>query len=419
MRMKFHWILGFALVGCGGEASDGVTSTARQRLDAGELPGISMDAQFVNAVAAGSTPFYCGGEGQPVCTTGPADQVRWGSPSPSSAPRSGLGFVSVGGQTVVLDQPFELGSLTHFNFPVTGSVSSVVLELAVQVGLPGEPELLFDETIPVELKVEDTPNSGPLAACPYPSVTPCSDRIQFTDSFQRSYTHTVGDTVYELELLGFKKNRSDTSPPLNGFISDEGQSNTGVLLAKFKIACVDLDADGLCDTEDNCPGASNPGGADTDGDGIGDACDACANDPQNDQDLDGVCGNGDNCPTVANADQADTDGDGVGDACDTCPLSADNDADNDGLCGNVDLCPNTVVPEQVELGVNRWADIDGDGVFDTVEPQGQPNKRSFTLADTGGCSCEQIATALHLGEGHYKFGCSNGVMDNWVRSIAH
>ena len=75
---------------------------------------------------------------------------------------------------------------------------------------------------------------------------------------------------------------------------------------------VDTDSDGVPDVDDNCPSVANPAQTDTDGDGIGDACDS-----ELDTDGDGISNNVDNCPSVANPDQRDTDGDGIGDACDT------------------------------------------------------------------------------------------------------
>jgi len=93
------------------------------------------------------------------------------------------------------------------------------------------------------------------------------------------------------------------------------------------------------------------------------------------------------------------------------------DTDGDGVFDDLDLCPSTVIPESVpteRLGVNRYALVDGDGVFDTTSPKGKGPRRSFTVEDTDGCSCEQIIDELGLGKGHEKFGCSISAMEEWV-----
>ncbi len=181
----------------------------------------------------------------------------------------------------------------------------------------------------------------------------------------------------------------------------------------------DADGDDVCGDVDNCD-VYNPDQADADGDGAGDLCDDCPLDPDDDADGDDVCGDVDNCD-VYNPDQADADGDGAGDLCDDCPYDDADDADDDGVCGDEDLCADTVLPEGVptlSLGVNRFADVDGDGVFDTTLPRGKGPMRSYDLFDTAGCSCEQIIDELELGLGHVKFGCSISAMDEWTWMVS-
>jgi len=217
----------------------------------------------------------------------------------------------------------------------------------------------------------------------------------------------------------------------DGCPADAGKVEPGV--CGCGTADVDSDGDGALDCEDGCPadaGKVDPGvcgcgtaDTDSDGDGYADCVDTCPFDPYNDGDGDGVCGDEDNCD-VYNPDQLDSDEDGAGDACDVCPFDALDDADGDGVCGDVDLCMDTELPESVptvRLGTNRWADTDGDGVFDTSMPNGKGKAkgpgRSYTVEDTAGCSCTQIVGATGVGFGHLKFGCSISVMDCWTACV--
>jgi len=122
----------------------------------------------------------------------------------------------------------------------------------------------------------------------------------------------------------------------------------------------DQDLDQVEAPGDNCPDHQNRGQGDQDADSVGDVCDRCPLDAQDDGDEDGFCANEDNCPNVFNAMQADDDGDGYGDVCDPCPGERGVDQDGDLLCLGEDNCPDVANPGQ--------EDLDDDGVGDACDP---------------------------------------------------
>ena len=105
-------------------------------------------------------------------------------------------------------------------------------------------------------------------------------------------------------------------------------------------------------------------------------------------------------------------------------LGGSFDADGDGVPGDVDLCENTAMPEESvpesgHLNPNHYAVLGGGGRFARGEPRGNGDgaDTEFSLTDTRGCSCEQIIAAMSLGAGHRKYGCSRGVMLEWIASL--
>jgi putative metal-binding protein/parallel beta helix pectate lyase-like protein/thrombospondin type 3 repeat protein len=111
----------------------------------------------------------------------------------------------------------------------------------------------------------------------------------------------------------------------------------------------DTDGDGVYDLDDGCAQVATPNQVDGDRDGRPDACD--------------------DCPTVFNSDQVDTDGDGLGDVC--------QDNDHDGYTYDVDC--NDANPAVHPGGVEVCDGVDDDcnGLVD--ENQGS------TTCGTGAC----------------------------------
>lgn len=176
--------------------------------------------------------------------------------------------------------------------------------------------------------IDGQSSSGPIALL----ATVSSDDLQAVveEDVSNKVIPGTNTTVGNVESLLVSE--TDTTQVLE---STESLSD-GTVSSQPETANVesDVDGDGVVDTEDAFPNDATET-TDTDGDGTGDNSDAFPEDPSEDTDTDGdglgdnsdpypsssdgdedgIDDPADNCPTVANADQADSDQNGVGDAC--------------------------------------------------------------------------------------------------------
>lgn len=132
-----------------------------------------------------------------------------------------------------------------------------------------------------------------------------------------SYQQCVNDSFFFYLTAAQSASAAFTCPGGNGTVSgpfDHSYDVTTYKTFKYSEAMLGTCANDLCA---ELPGLQT---ADSDGDGIGDACDNCpllGNAAQTDTDGDGIGDGCDNCVSTANSGQADANGDGVGDACES------------------------------------------------------------------------------------------------------
>lgn len=192
---------------------------------AADVPAtVTASAVFSDAVGGGGTVQFCGQPSRPPCVSGPETQVRWGVPASGSG-RSGLGFDGVA-TTVTSADPFHVGTLSHFNFPINAGsgVEQVTMTVDVDVTVPAG---TFGLSVPVPLTVDETPNNPP---CAYgPPNGPCADAIAIGAlGGDTSASQVLGDTRFTLSVVGF---RDAAGNPTTQFISPEDGTNSAQLFA--------------------------------------------------------------------------------------------------------------------------------------------------------------------------------------------
>jgi len=193
------------------------------------LSAVSLPAQAIQLNSL--TGFWTNVNGGANVNGLASGQVRWGNPATASG-QSGLGFVGWAPPSVSfpVNTNFVLGSLTHYNFPITNAASGANLGISLNLSNAGE---TINPQFNYAFNIDETVNQGSLDACDATkqiSGVPCDDVITFDNSQQQIFT--LNGNQYELKISGFSSDPTNFSP-IAKFTTIERQESNAYLLGKI------------------------------------------------------------------------------------------------------------------------------------------------------------------------------------------
>ncbi len=235
-KQVFRWkivlltlVLSFMLAGIGIQSTQAVNLASA---DGVWLSAVGVDGNPPNCLFIENTPAI-GDEN--LLTYGSA--VASGRcPSVSMTQiQSGFGFQGNGSLDFDPGATFLLGEFTHYNNPLYSFNNMEFARLGIDLNFT-DPNI--STRVNYQAQLDETPNSQ--ATCPYGDSVPCADRVDLVPSVV-DQTFVIDGVYYILEIIGFVPGELETCTfsagnVIDGFISEENDSNSACLFAQFNVA---------------------------------------------------------------------------------------------------------------------------------------------------------------------------------------
>ncbi|MGC8118942.1 THxN family PEP-CTERM protein [Marinobacter sp. VGCF2001] len=149
----------------------------------------------------------------PAVSGGGTNEIRWGNPANQQNQQSGYRFDGAAPPVVNVNENvnFNLGTFTHFNWPITGTALNTA-ELTVETTLSIDGNIETVSSVFDFEHLETTNNSNPCADGGQNgvgvNVNGCADRVAFALNTGASDSFLIGGVNYFVDISGFFYNNA-------------------------------------------------------------------------------------------------------------------------------------------------------------------------------------------------------------------